>query len=44
MPNASAISNSPLIAATVRETQQLVRAQKQAGKRVGLVPTMGALH
>ncbi len=32
------------VAITVRETQQWVRAQQQAGKTVGLVPTMGALH
>jgi pantoate--beta-alanine ligase len=44
MPTASIISNSPLVAATVRETQELVRAQQRAGRRVGLVPTMGALH
>jgi pantoate--beta-alanine ligase len=29
---------------TVREMYELVYAARQAGKRVGLVPTMGALH
>ncbi|HZZ29098.1 MAG TPA: pantoate--beta-alanine ligase [Pirellulales bacterium] len=32
------------VATTVHETHRLVRAQQQAGKHVGLVPTMGALH
>lgn len=29
---------------TIRETNQFVRAARRAGKRVGFVPTMGALH
>ena len=29
---------------TVHETRAAVRAARNAGKRVGLVPTMGALH
>jgi pantoate--beta-alanine ligase len=34
----------PRIATTVRETFEFVRAAQLAGKRVGLIPTMGALH
>jgi pantoate--beta-alanine ligase len=32
------------IAATIQETHAVVRAARLAGKRIGLVPTMGALH
>jgi pantoate--beta-alanine ligase len=32
------------VTAAVDETYRLVKAQQRAGKRVGLVPTMGALH
>ncbi len=35
---------SPLVVTTVAETFELVRAQQLEGRRVGLVPTMGALH
>jgi pantoate--beta-alanine ligase len=34
----------PRVATTVRETFEFVRGVQLAGKRVGLVPTMGALH
>jgi pantoate--beta-alanine ligase len=37
-------ARSPHLAATAAETYELVRAQQQAGRCVGLVPTMGALH
>jgi pantoate--beta-alanine ligase len=33
-----------MVLRTVRELQQYSRAQRAAGKTVGLVPTMGALH
>jgi pantoate--beta-alanine ligase len=32
------------IAATINDIRHCVRSARQAGKRVGLVPTMGALH
>jgi pantoate--beta-alanine ligase len=35
---------APRVATTVRETFEFVRSAQLAGKRVGLVPTMGALH
>jgi pantoate--beta-alanine ligase len=41
---ATSTAGLPRLFATVRETQELVRAQQLAGKSVGLVPTMGALH
>lgn len=44
MPEISTLPALPRVVAAVREVQQFVRAQQQAGKRVGLVPTMGALH
>ena len=44
MPNTAAPPAPPRVIANVREVQQYVRAQQQNGKRVGLVPTMGALH
>ena len=36
--------STPIIARTIHETQAAVRDAKKAGKRVGFVPTMGALH
>lgn len=44
MPNTSTLPAPPRVMATANEVQQFVRAQQRAGKRVGLVPTMGALH
>ncbi|MEX2142829.1 MAG: pantoate--beta-alanine ligase [Pirellulales bacterium] len=38
------LEQRPLVIATVAELQTLVRAERLAGKRIGLVPTMGALH
>ena len=35
---------SPAIAESVAELQQMMRAERQQGKTIGLVPTMGALH
>jgi len=32
------------IASTIQETHAVIRAARKAGKRIGLVPTMGALH
>ncbi|MFO0965992.1 MAG: pantoate--beta-alanine ligase [Gemmataceae bacterium] len=34
----------PVVATTIEETRHGVAAARQAGKRIGLVPTMGALH
>lgn len=34
----------PLIVRTVAEVRQAVAAARRSGKRIGLVPTMGALH
>jgi pantoate--beta-alanine ligase len=44
MPETSTLPARPRVVASVREIQQFVRAQQRAGKRIGLVPTMGALH
>lgn len=43
MIRSSAIAG-PQVTISARETYELVCAQKRAGKTVGLVPTMGALH
>jgi pantoate--beta-alanine ligase len=32
------------VAATIAELREFVRARRAAGERIGLVPTMGALH
>ncbi|HEY2760065.1 MAG TPA: pantoate--beta-alanine ligase, partial [Pirellulales bacterium] len=43
--NRSAVTNAcPRIIATAAEALAWIRAQRHAGKSVGLVPTMGALH
>src|SRR5262245_35662105 len=34
----------PPIATTIADTRETVAAARKAGRRVGLVPTMGALH
>ena len=34
----------PVVVATVEELRAYVRARRAAGERIGLVPTMGALH
>lgn len=34
----------PIITTSIEETRQSVAAARRAGKRIGLVPTMGALH
>ncbi len=34
----------PLVAKTISEVRQQVAAARRAGKTIGLVPTMGALH
>jgi pantoate--beta-alanine ligase len=44
MPSIAIPPATPTVVKTARETYELVRAQQAAGKRVGLVPTMGALH
>ena len=44
VPSNKANDASPRVATTVRETFEFVRAAQLAGKRVGLIPTMGALH
>jgi pantoate--beta-alanine ligase len=44
MPHTSAILNTPTVVTSASEMQRLVRAQQAYSKRVGLVPTMGALH
>ncbi len=44
MPDAPTLPALPRTLASAQEVQQYVRAQQLAGKRVGLVPTMGALH
>jgi pantoate--beta-alanine ligase len=38
------VSRPVPIAATIAELRDFVRAQRAAGARIGLVPTMGALH
>jgi pantoate--beta-alanine ligase len=37
-------SDSPRVVHQPHEMQQLVQQMRQAGKRVGMIPTMGALH
>ncbi len=44
MAEASTLPAPPRTIHSVHEAQQYVRAQQRDGKRVGLVPTMGALH
>ncbi len=44
MPDAPTLPALPRTLASAHEVQQYVRAGQLAGKRVGLVPTMGALH
>lgn len=44
MNSPSALTSLPRIVATGRELREAVAAARRAGKRVGLVPTMGALH
>lgn len=44
MPETPTRPAPPRVLASAREVQQFVRAQQRAGKSVGLVPTMGALH
>jgi pantoate--beta-alanine ligase len=36
--------NSPVVYQTIEESRQAFIAKKRAGKRIGFVPTMGALH
>ena len=38
------LEQRPLVIATVAELQSVVRAARDQGQRIGLVPTMGALH
>jgi pantoate--beta-alanine ligase len=44
MPPTAAILNQPSVITSASKLYRLVRAQQLDGKRVGLVPTMGALH
>jgi pantoate--beta-alanine ligase len=44
MAHSSTLPAPPRVAAKLHEVHEFVRAQQRSGKRVGLVPTMGALH
>jgi pantoate--beta-alanine ligase len=43
-PYSPVASETPLVVDSIEEARRLVRAARTAGKRIGLVPTMGSLH
>jgi len=42
--NEGSTTNRPMVVSTIAETRRVMESVRRSGRRIGLVPTMGALH